>query len=68
MASVEAARAGGPAFEVRRWFVEDYELITAGGRTYAFTKMWGSQTEEAISSLLKAFPRAGITVKRSPED
>lgn len=61
----DAAEAGGPAFEPRRWFVEDDELIVSDGSTYALTKMWGHRTQEAIRALLDAFGDSGITVRES---
>jgi hypothetical protein len=67
-AATEAARAGGPVFDPRRWWVEDDELIVSAGTTYAFTKMWGLNTEEAIKSMLKAFPHLEISVRRSGEE
>ncbi len=67
-AALAATRAGGPAFEPGRWWVEDDELILSAGSTYAFTKMWGLSTEEAIKGLVKAFPQMGISVRRSADD
>ncbi len=66
-AASAAARAGGPAFELRRWWVEDDELIVSSETTYAFTKMWGLLTEEAIEGILNAFPNLKISVRRSGE-
>lgn len=63
--ATEAAEAGGPAFEPRRWFLADDELIVSGGSTYALTKMWGHRTKEAISALLGAFGDTGIAVSES---
>lgn len=53
--ATEAAESGGPAFELRRWYVADGELIHADGKTYALTKMWGLRTEEAMRVLLERF-------------
>ena len=41
-----------PELDFRRWFAEESELIHSGGRTYALTKMWGAQTEEAVNAIL----------------
>jgi len=51
-----AAENGGPAFEERRWFVDDDELIQTKGNTYALTKMWGKGTAEAMSVLTTKYP------------
>jgi hypothetical protein len=59
------AQAGGPAFEPRRWFFDEDELICWEGRTYALTKMWGARTEEAIAALLAAFPGRTIQIEKS---
>ena len=44
-----------------RFFCQDDELIHQNGRTYALTSQWDAGTEEAIRSLLAAFPAAGIS-------
>ena len=51
-----ARQADGLAFEAGRWWIDDGELITSAGSTYAFTKMWGENTEDATKALLSAFP------------
>jgi hypothetical protein len=66
--ATEAAAAGGPAFEPRRWFVGEHELIVDGGRTYALTKMWGHGTEQAIRDLLATFPLEGLSVVESEDE
>lgn len=51
----------GKAFDPRRWYAEDGELLHAGDRTYAFTKKWGGRKWwEAMEKLQAAFPEAGI--------
>jgi hypothetical protein len=62
--ATEAAEDGGPAFEARRWYAADDELIHAEGNTYAFTKMWGIRTEEAMHELLERF--GSDTISFSP--
>ena len=62
-----AASAGGPAFESGCWWLEDDELIVWDGRTYAFSKIWGRDTETGIMAMLKAYPNLGISAERSPE-
>lgn len=66
--TLAAAREEGPAFEPRRWFADDNQLIVSGGRTYALTKMWGKGTEEGMSDLLERFPQPEIVVERSHDD
>ncbi|WP_275100340.1 hypothetical protein [Sedimenticola hydrogenitrophicus] len=65
--AAEAAESGGPAFEPRRWFAEDDQLIHAEGNTYAFTKMWGIRTEEAMRELLDRFDGDDITFSPANE-
>lgn len=57
----KAANEGGPAFDPGRWFYNDDELIHSNGKTYAFTKMWGTRTEEGIRELLNKFSDHGIS-------
>ena len=54
-------RASGRTFDPVRFFCKDEELIRSGGRTYALTNQWGTQTIETIEALLKAFPDQGIS-------
>jgi len=55
ISATNAAKDGGPAFDSGRWFYDDEELIHSGGKTYAFTKMWGKRTEEGMRDLLDTF-------------
>lgn len=55
-AATKAASDDGPAFDPRRWFYSDSELIHFENRTYAFSKMWGERTIEGILDLLARFP------------
>ena len=52
-----------------RWQLRDSfaELVRSAGQTYAFTKGWGVDTEEGIKNMIKTFPQAGVTVRRSAE-
>ena len=54
--ALKAVKEGGPAFDARRWFCNDEELIYSNDKTYAFTKMWGTRTEEAMVDLINKFP------------
>lgn len=62
-----AASAGGPAFDPRRWFCDDDELLRHGGRTYALTKGWGHRFEQALHDLLTAFPSDDIEIVPSSD-
>lgn len=59
------AEAGGPAFQPGRWFFDDEFLIKTGGKTWAFTKMWGIKTEEVMSDWISKYPQANVIVTRS---
>ena len=61
----QQADDGGPAFDPRRWFVDNDLLIQSDGKTWAFTKMWGTKTEEIMQRWLSEHPNSGITVQRS---
>ncbi len=65
--ALEAAKAGGPAFDSRRWFVADDQLIRQHGRTYALSNQWGGRTSEAMRRLTEAFPDKGVEVRVSGE-
>ena len=64
----QAARKGGPAFEARRWFLADDELIVSHGRTWALNKGWGARTEEALEKMLAAFDGHAVSFKQSSTD
>ena len=63
--ALNSAESGGPAFDPKRWFYAEDELIHTGDKTYALTKMWGLGTEEAIKLLLNTFPGHDISYKTS---
>lgn len=49
------------AFDARRWYTADEELLYHSGRTYAFSKMWGGpKWLRAMENLKKAFPQEEI--------
>ena len=65
-AELEALGAnGGPHLNPRRFFTDDTELLHVGGRTYAFTNQWGTNTLPAMEALRKAYPRAEISYRPS---
>jgi hypothetical protein len=63
--ALKAAKADGPAFDSRRWFVADDQLIRQNGRTYALSNQWGGKTGEAMRRLIAAFPDKGVEVRVS---
>jgi len=50
------AASGGPRVDGTRFFKNDDELLHVNGRTYAFTKMWGTNTLAAMEALRNAHP------------
>ena len=59
------AESGGPAFDLRRWFVDDEFIIHSAGKTWAFTKMWGTPTEEVMRNWIEQYPDCKISITRS---
>ena len=49
----------------KRYFIDDDELIFANGKTYAFHKMWGRRTVEALEILVNHFEDKQIGFKES---
>ncbi|MGH7618403.1 MAG: hypothetical protein ACREPM_14370, partial [Gemmatimonadaceae bacterium] len=62
------AANGGPKIDPMRFQSADEELIKANGRTYAFTKGWGTNTLPALEALKVAFPQAGIAYEPRNEE
>ncbi|MGI6418227.1 MAG: hypothetical protein ACOX1P_21440 [Thermoguttaceae bacterium] len=52
-------------FDAPQYYTEDDELIVFDNRTYAFTKMWGNRTLQAIDLLKEAFPETEISYAKS---
>lgn len=65
VALLEQAAAGGPAFSPRRWFVESEFIVHSDDKTWAFTKMWGTKTEEIMANWISQYPDAAVKVSRS---
>lgn len=64
-----AAEAGGPAFDPRRWFCEEHELIRHDGRTYALSNGWGGpKTEQGLRELAQKYPQAGVAIEPSRDE
>lgn len=61
----EQEAAGGKTFDSARYFCDDDELIHSGGKTWALSNQWGTQTFDVICELIKAFPDKGITCSSS---
>ena len=57
------AADGGKAFDGRRNFCSEGELIIHEGKTYAFTNQWGHRTLKAIDQLIEAFPSEAISYR-----
>jgi hypothetical protein len=63
--ATEEAKKQNQSFDAPRFYVNDDELIVSENRTYAFTKMWGKRTPEALDLLIEAFPDAKISCEIS---
>jgi len=53
--------SNGRAFDPKRYFCSDAELLRFDGYTSAVTNQWGVQTANAIDNLIKSFPSVGVT-------
>jgi hypothetical protein len=62
---IALGESGGPRHDLRRYTTDDSELLQVGGRTYAFTKMWGTNTLAAMEALRAAFPDADLRYQAS---
>lgn len=58
-------KAEGLIIRPRRYFIDDSELIYSNSRTYAFHKMWGTRTEEAMKILADNFKDKDISFQVS---
>ncbi|MDH5634090.1 MAG: hypothetical protein OEZ10_14045 [Gammaproteobacteria bacterium] len=45
----------GKQVRLKRYFIEDDELIYANGKTYAFNKLWSTRTNEAMDILISTY-------------
>lgn len=66
--AVESLEREGRAFDERRYFVADDELIEFGEATFALANQWGERTEEAMTLLIDAYPDKGISFSRTEDD
>lgn len=53
--------------EVRRFYTGDDELFHHGGKTYAFTKMWGQSTKSTVDGILERFEMIDVKYSETPE-
>lgn len=66
--ATQKAIAETRAFDPRRWYTADAELLRHGGKTYAFSKMWGgAKWLVAMENLKRSFPEADIDFKPSSD-
>lgn len=61
----ELAAAGGRAFDERRFYCDDEDLLHFDQMTFAFTNQWGPRTPDAMDQLIAAFPRERISYQIS---
>ena len=67
--AIEAATAiGGPRTDLNRCMCEDDELLHSEGRTYALTKMWGTNTLPSLVALQAQFPEARFSYAPSSDE
>jgi hypothetical protein len=67
VAAERDAAQGGPAFDAKRWFCADDELIRHEGRTHAVTNQWGGKTGPALRDWHERWPDRGFDYAVSPE-
>ena len=54
--------------EASRFFTNDDELLRAGGKTYAVTKMWGQKTLEEIDRIIDQFNMHDVTYQATARE
>ena len=52
---------GSSLFRSGRFFAKDDELMKADGKTYALTRMWGSQTLGEVDRIIVQFGMDDVT-------
>ena len=65
---LEALQKEHPTADPRRWFFEHLLVDSANDRTWAVSKMWGSNTEETLHKLSKKFADKNVTFRVADED
>lgn len=66
--AIEQKLAAKNAFEKRRWFFDDEDLIYRDNKTCAFTNQWGNRWNSAMKLLKDNFPDAKINFQASNEN
>jgi hypothetical protein len=64
---IDALRSDRPSANPDRWFVENPLVDEANNRTWALTKMWGSDTEDVLQKLSTEFPDKGLRYRVADE-
>ncbi len=64
-AALAEAEATGRAFDARRWYCGDDELIVSGGRTWAISNQWGGRAGEAMGEMVKRLGDGSVVVEVS---
>ena len=63
----EKMKDEGKKVQPRRYFIADDELIHANGKTYAFHKMWGRRTSEALDILTSKYKKFNISYSETSD-
>jgi hypothetical protein len=66
-ACTASAAAAGRTFRPKRWYVDDDELIYAEGKTWAFSRMWGTRMQEYASRIIEGCSEHGIELQQHRE-
>lgn len=61
----EKMNAEGKMVKPKKYFIKNDELIYANGKTYAFHKMWGPRTTEALDILMEKYKGMNIAYSES---
>ena len=64
-AAMALSKRQGKPFRVRRWFIEDDELIHINNKTYAFSKIWGKKWDLAMQLLIENSLDTNISLRLS---
>jgi hypothetical protein len=63
----EALSESFPGVDTKRWFIEYPFYDEASQQTYVLFNNWGTDTEQALSSLVAKFPDQKVTFRRASE-
>lgn len=67
-AVAEALLAADPKVDTGRFYCDHPMVDDDAGETYVLSRMWGLQTEPALTALAQAFPNAGVSFRRAEDD